>query len=260
MSNCYNKFDLNEKTCKFVAKCPQGKIRNENFRCVKAPENPQNVLKQRIQKSKLNAEERLRGRTQILKNLFKSKSDEWLKLEDNNIKEKLARIRKQTVKRGFDDLTKNVNALISQVESYNGPRRRTRKPKKKVNSSVSLNNFPPRNSKEVNLDDLDLNGVEDLRASSVRPSPENSAVNTHRLETVLEGNVTPSMNNQVKKYAESVSKAFQSINMNKLNQMLGKKTRTKGTLKERRKPKGTSMNRKPRTKRMRSSPSPSPSP
>lgn len=261
MSQCYQKYDLNEKTCKFVAKCPDGKVRNSNFRCVNPPVNPQNAIKQRIQKGKLNAEERLRGRTEILKKLFKSKSDEWLKLEDNNIKEKLMRIKTQTVKRGFDDLTRNVNSLIGQVESYNGTRRRTRKPKKKT-ANVSLNNSPKpnRNSKEINLDDLDLNGVEDLRASSVRPSPENAAVNTPRLESVLEKNNsgTSINNDQVKKYAEDVSKYFQTINMNKLNLMLGKKTRTKkGTIKERRRPKGTSLNTKPRTKRVRAN-SPSP--
>ena len=38
MSNCFKKYDLNPKTCKFVSKCPEGKIRDENFKCVNKPE------------------------------------------------------------------------------------------------------------------------------------------------------------------------------------------------------------------------------
>ena len=34
-SKCFDKFDLNESTCKFVKKCDPGKVRNKDFRCVK---------------------------------------------------------------------------------------------------------------------------------------------------------------------------------------------------------------------------------
>jgi len=125
--SCYDKYDLNEKTCKFVTKCPDGKVRNENFRCVNPPPSAKNTIKKRIQKSKMDAEERLRGRTEILKNLFKSKSNQFLKIDEDNLREKLMRIKTQTVKKGFDDITSNVNSLLERVESYNGKKRRTRK-------------------------------------------------------------------------------------------------------------------------------------
>ena len=34
MNKCFDKFDLNPKTCTFVKKCHEGKVRNENFLCV----------------------------------------------------------------------------------------------------------------------------------------------------------------------------------------------------------------------------------
>jgi len=259
MSKCQEKYDLNEKTCKFYTKCPEGKVRNENFRCVKAPANPQNTIKRRIQKSKNDAEERLRGRTEMLKNLFKSRTNQFLKIDDDNIKEKLMRIKTQTVKRGFDDITENVNALLERVQAYNvkKPRTRTRKPKKSIqsnsnsrmspNSRMNTNSRKYRMTKEVNLDDLDLNGVEDLRASynSPKPSPENTQVNTPELETVLEEPNHENSETQ-NRYAKAVSGMFNSMNMDKLNLMLGKKPKT---LRQRRVPKGTSMNAKPRRRR-----------
>jgi hypothetical protein len=172
------------------------------------------------------------------------------KIDDDNIKEKLMRIKTQTVKRGFDDITENVNALLERVQAYNvkKPRTRTRKPKKQnSNSRGSPNSRKYRMTKEVNLDDLDLNGVEDLRASynSPKPSPENTQVNTPELETVLEEPNHENSETQ-KRYAKSVSGMFNSLNMDKLNLMLGKKPKT---LRQRRVPKGTSMNAKPRRRR-----------
>lgn len=38
-SKCFDKFDLNESTCKFVKKCDPGKVRNKEFRCVKEKSN-----------------------------------------------------------------------------------------------------------------------------------------------------------------------------------------------------------------------------
>jgi len=244
--SCYDKYDLNEKTCKFYTKCPEGKVRNENFRCVKAPDNPQNTIKRRIQKSKNDAEERLRGRTEMLKNLFKSRTNEFLKIDDDNIKEKLMRIKTQTVKRGFDDITENVNALLERVQAYNVKKPRTRKPKKSIQSNSNSRKY--RMTKEVNLDDLDLNGVEDLRASynSPKPSPENTQVNTPELETVLEEPNREENSDTQKRYAKAVSGMFNSMNMDKINLMLGKKPKT---LRQRRVPKGTSMNAKPRRRR-----------
>jgi hypothetical protein len=237
MSKCYEKYDLNEKSCKFVKKCPDGKVRNESFRCVKAPVNNQTYLKQKIQKGKLNAEERLRGRTEILKNLFKSKSDEWLKLEDTNIRDKLKRIRTQTVKRGFDDLTRNVDSLMKKVDNYSKPKRRTRKTKserRSVNFSLGeMSNTedlrPSRsfNSKEVNLNEPEPNSHLDEQVRLNSPdTPVMSETNEEKLS----------------KYSKAVSGMFDTLDLSKLNGMSRRKPRSK-------KPVGTSMNAKPRKSR-----------
>ena len=247
MSECYKKYDLNEKTCKFVSKCPDGKVRNASFRCVKAPESPKNTIKRRVQKSKVDAEERLRGRMEMLKNLFKSKSNQYLKIGEDNIREKLMRIKTQTVKRGFDDLTTNVNSLLERVESYNGTKRRTRKPKAKKERMKSV---------DFTLDNI--SNTEDLRnsVSNTKEVDLNEPItfnqpNTHldeqeRVESPDSPLRSESLNNSEKleKYRKAVSGMFDSINMSKLNGMSRRKPRTK-------KPVGTSMNARPRRKRSR---------
>ena len=247
MSQCYQKYDLNEKTCKFVKKCPDGKIRNESFRCVKAPLNKQTYLKEKIKKGKINAEERLRGRTEILKNIFKSKTDEWLKLEDSNIRDKLKRIRTQTVKRGFDNITQNIDSLMKKVENYSKPRRtrRTKPERRSVNFSLGeISNTedlrPSRsfNSKEVNLNEPNTHLEEQTRLNS-----PDSPLRTNPNEETLS------------KYSKAVSGMFNTLDLSKLNGMTRRKPRSK-------KPVGTSMNAKPtkprksRAKRARVSGSP----
>jgi hypothetical protein len=250
MSQCYEKYDLNEKTCKFVKKCPDGKIRNQSFRCVNPPPSAKNTIKRRVQKSKIDAEERLRGRTEILKNLFKSKSNQFLKMDEDKVREKLMRIKTQTVKRGFDDLTQNVNSLLERVESYNGTKRRTRtrKPKSKKERAKSVNFY-------LN----NISNTEDLR-NSISKSPKEVEVdlnepitfnqpNTHldeqeRLESPdspLKSETQDSNSEKLERYRKAVSGMFDSINMSKLN----KRVRTPRT----KKPMGTSMNARPRRKR-----------
>jgi len=242
--SCYDKYDLNEKTCKFVTKCPDGKVRNENFRCVNPPPSAKNTIKKRIQKSKMDAEERLRGRTEMLKNLFKSKSNQFLKIDEDNLREKLMRIKTQTVKKGFDDITSNVNSLLERVEYYNGKKRRTRKPRTKrlrmksvnftlnnISNTEDLRNSISKSPKEVDLNEpLSFNKpshvVEQERLESPdSPSPKiDSQANDEKLE----------------KYRKAVSGMFDSLNMSKL------KTRRTPRAK---KPLGTSMNSRPRRKR-----------
>ena len=54
-SKCFDKFDLNESTCKFVKKCDPGKVRNKEFRCVKEKSNLTEFLEDiKIKIDKLN--------------------------------------------------------------------------------------------------------------------------------------------------------------------------------------------------------------
>lgn len=239
MSHCYDNHDLNPDTCKFVKKCPDGKVRNNKFRCVKAPVNHQTALKKRIEKSKIDAEERLRGRTEILKNLFKSKSDEWLNIGENNMREKLMRIRTQTVKRGFDDLTRNVNSLIEKVEGYEvKPRRNRKKTQRRKSVNFSLRS-PPQKSPYVS------SGLKD-------PSLKNEFSNDHldeydRLNSPdspqkFQSKASEPDAETLNRYRKAVSNAFATLDLSKLNGMT------------RRKPHGTSLNSKvKRSKRSRGS-------
>lgn len=73
MNKCFDKFDLNPKTCTFVKKCPEGKVRNENFICVNKNTN---TLK-RIKKNKVDEEDALRKRMDHLIASFKIKTNTW---------------------------------------------------------------------------------------------------------------------------------------------------------------------------------------
>ena len=125
MSNCFKKYDLNPKTCKFVSKCPEDKIRDENFKCVNKTETKPRT-KPRTEtitktKKKINHEEILRKRTDDLRDLFKSKTNAWeTVLKKNIIRSKLMNIRDQSEKRGYDDLTRNVTKLLKRVDVYTG--------------------------------------------------------------------------------------------------------------------------------------------
>jgi hypothetical protein len=106
---------LNPKTCKFVSKCPEDKIRDENFKCVNKPKTNTKT------KKKINYEEILRKRTDDLRDLFKSKTNAWeTVLKKNIIRTKLMNIRDQSEKRGYDDLTRNVTKLLKRVDVYTG--------------------------------------------------------------------------------------------------------------------------------------------
>jgi hypothetical protein len=129
MNKCFDKFDLNPKTCTFVKKCPEGKVRDENFRCVNKNTN---TLK-RVQKNKVD-EENLRKRMNDLRELFKSKTNTWEEL-DNDLRKKVVRIRNQTVKRGFDGLTRNVTNLLKKVDLYTGKTQNLNNPKNLFDNS-----------------------------------------------------------------------------------------------------------------------------
>ena len=119
MSNCFKKYDLNPKTCKFVSKCPEDKIRDENFKCVNKPETKQKANAKT--KKKINHEEILRKRADDLRDLFKSKTNAWeTVLKKNIIRTKLMNIRDQSEKRGYEDLTRNVTKLLKRVDVYTG--------------------------------------------------------------------------------------------------------------------------------------------
>ena len=138
MNKCFDKFDLNPKTCTFVKKCPEGKVRNENFRCVNKNTN---TLKKRVQKNKVDEEENLRKRIDDLIASFKRKTNTWEQIPKKNvIREKLMRIRNQTVKRGFDGLTRNVTNLLKKVDVYTGKTQNLNNPKNLFDNSYSKNN------------------------------------------------------------------------------------------------------------------------
>jgi hypothetical protein len=138
MSKCFKKYDLNPKTCKFVAKCPEDKIRDENFKCINKTEN------KKQKKKKINHEEILRKRADDLRDLFKSKSNAWeTVLKKNIIRTKLMNIRDQSEKRGYDDLTRNVTNLLKRVDVYTG--------KIKTNRNGNQVTIFEYNSNKVNL-------------------------------------------------------------------------------------------------------------
>lgn len=141
MNKCFDKFDLNPKTCSFVKKCPEGKVRNENFLCINKNTN---TLKKRVQKNKVDEEDALRKRLDDLIASFKRKTNTWETISKKNvIREKLMRIRNQTVKRGFDGLTRNVTNLLKKVDVYTGKIKTNKNGK-----SVTIFNY---NSNKVNL-------------------------------------------------------------------------------------------------------------
>ena len=149
MNKCFDKFDLNPKTCSFVKKCPEGKVRNENFLCVNKNTN---TLKKRVQKNKVDEEENLRKRMNDLRELFKSKTNTWETISKKNvIREKLMRIRNQTVKRGFDGLTRNVTNLLKKVDLYTGKTQNLNNPKNLFDNSYSKKNSKLRPRRKTNV-------------------------------------------------------------------------------------------------------------
>ena len=147
MNKCFDTFDLNPKTCTFVKKCPEGKVRDENFRCVNKNTN---TLKKRVQKNKIDEEENLRKRMNDLRELFKSKTNTWEEL-DNDLRKKVVRIRNQTVKRGFDDLTRNVTNLLKKVDLYTGKTQNLNNPKNLFDNSYSKKNSKVRPRRKTNV-------------------------------------------------------------------------------------------------------------
>lgn len=151
MNKCFDKFDLNPKTCTFVKKCPEGKVRNENFICVNKNTN---TLKKRVQKNKVDEEDSLRKRMDELIASFKRKTNTWEQIPKKNvIREKLMRIKNQTVKRGFDDLTRNVTNLLKKVDLYTGKTQNLNNPKNLFDNSYSKKNSKviPRRKTNVSL-------------------------------------------------------------------------------------------------------------
>jgi len=148
MNKCFDKFDLNPKTCTFVKKCPEGKVRNENFLCVNKNTN---TLK-RIKKNKVDEEENLRKRMDDLIASFKRKTNTWEQIPKKNvIREKLMRIRNQTVKRGFDGLTRNVTNLLKKVDLYTGKTQNLNNPKNLFDNSYSKKNSKLRPRRKTNV-------------------------------------------------------------------------------------------------------------
>lgn len=149
MNKCFDKFDLNPKTCTFVKKCPEGKVRNENFICVNKNTN---TLKKRVQKNKVDEEDALRKRLDDLIASFKRKTNTWEQIPKKNvIREKLMRIRNQTVKRGFDDLTRNVTNLLKKVDLYTGKNQNLNNPKNLFDNSYSKKNSKLRPRRKTNV-------------------------------------------------------------------------------------------------------------
>jgi len=149
MNKCFDKFDLNPKTCTFVKKCPEGKVRNENFICVNKNTN---TLKKRVQKNKVDEEDALRKRLDDLIASFKRKTNTWEQIPKKNvIREKLMRIRNQTVKRGFDDLTRNVTNLLKKVDLYTGKNQNLNNPKNLFDNSYSKKNSKVRPRRKTNV-------------------------------------------------------------------------------------------------------------
>ena len=137
MSKCFEKYDLNPKTCKFVAKCPDDKIRDEKFKCNKTETKTRT-------KKKIDYEEILRKRVDDLRELFKSKTNAWETVEKKNIiRTKLMNIRDQSEKRKFNDLTSNVTKLLKRIDVYTGKIKTNKNGK-----SVTIFNY---NSNKVNL-------------------------------------------------------------------------------------------------------------
>lgn len=129
---------MNTKTCKFVAKCPEDKIRDENFKCINKTENKKQT------KKKINHEEILRKRADDLRDLFKSKSNAWeTVMKKNIIRTKLMNIRDQSEKRGYDDLSRNVTKLLKKIDVYTGKIKTN-----KNGNPVTVFNY---NSNKVNL-------------------------------------------------------------------------------------------------------------
>ena len=133
MSKCFEKYDLDPKTCKFVAKCPD---RDEKFKC-------KTETKTRTKK-KIDYEVILRKRVDDLRDLFKSKTNAWETVEKKNIiRTKLMNIREQSEKRKFNDLTSNVTKLLKRIDVYTGKIKTN-----KNGNPVTIFNY---NSNKVNL-------------------------------------------------------------------------------------------------------------
>ena len=81
-SKCFDKFDLNESTCKFVKKCDPGKVRNKEFRCVKEKSTVSGRLTQiKDQFDKLNEEGFLTKGDKLKRSQLRSEITKMLKKE-----------------------------------------------------------------------------------------------------------------------------------------------------------------------------------
>ncbi len=229
-SHCFDNHDLNPETCKFVKKCPPGMVRNENFRCVKAKEEPEVIIKKKVEKRKGLAEKRLRERVDILR----SRTDKFFNNGNNtensnsHIKDALMRLRRQTIKKDAGDLTENVTAMIERINAHRKSKRptKTRTPRRKpvvINTGTNLNEF---NSFD-----------EDLRSKSPNGSTKASPA-----EVDLKSPNSPREqkdDEKVKAYRNIANRMMATLNFGKLNKMT-KRRKPKATLKSR---KNASLNK-----------------
>jgi hypothetical protein len=242
LSKCLETHDLIEERCTLLKKCGPGKERI-NSRCVNIKKDPTIMLKEKVEKRKLNEETRLRKRAENLSIRLNTlvRNGNNSTNSTSKIKDALMRLRTQTRKVDINDLNENVTGMIGRIiqliESKKTPKTRT-----------------PRRKREVGKNFLDEfnNFKEDLRLNSSPMEQEN-----------LNSPNSPTEQEKLNAYARSVSKMASMINFEKVNKMTKRARKPKATLKTRmvagvNQPKrkmGTSLNRPSNSTRKKNSPS-----
>ena len=243
-SHCFDNHDLNPETCTFVKKCPPGKVRNDNFRCVKVKDPADNVVRKKVEKRKSDAEKRLRDRADILR----SRTDTFFRNgnsaqnSNSKIKDALMRLRRQTIKRDVSDVTKNLTDMIDRINEFRKSKKTTkpRSSRRKKTETVDLKEFNSFN------EDLRLSNSSKSSKSSPEASQEEVDLNAEERTRLISPN-SPSKEtdeNKIKEYASQISKMANMLNFSKLKAP----RRPRQTLKSRKiaesKPrkKGTSLN------------------
>ena len=271
-SHCFEKHDLNPENCKFYTKCPDDKVRNENFRCVKKKGNVNSVIRTKVEKRKTTVKQRLTDRadnlTSMAQEIFRNGN---ATVNSNGIRTKLMRLKRQAINKGIPELTENLTSVIERINEFRKSRPKTAKTPK---ARTSRRKNPSTDLKEFNSfeEDLRLNSTPSSKSSSkssskgsAQGSAQGSAkgsaqgvevdLNAEERSRLNSPNSPPKQteDEQVRAYANAVSKMASMMNFSKFK----KPRKPKQTLKSRKnaesKPrKGTSLNgpsTKPRASR-----------
>lgn len=221
-SRCFEEYEIDEEKCVMRKKCPPGKER-VNGRCVNIKEDPETIIKKKVEKRKELSRKRLDERTQRLGNRTVTFFRNGNASNDiSKIRDALRRLEKQTEKGGMDDLTDNVRRMKKRIEEH----MKSNKPDNNMTMNAKKTRRPRKKADSINLDEFN-NFEEELRpSSSPQGSMQGNEVELNERARLNSPNspMEPTEQEKLNSYAKSVSNMMSMINFEKLKSPRGRKT------------------------------------